>query len=199
MDDSKVVYEVYLDLAKEDSLETISFIEFKDLFQFPVINMYKLLGFNTEPNYFSKFLERFHLLYESKLPSSKLHTETKDCLELIKNLEIPQSILSAHPHDFLLRDVEFHKLTNFFHQLNGISSKKAESKVQTGLNFIASLNTERDKILFIGDTDHDFEVANAMGVDCILIANGIQNKKILDKCNPKAIYNNLSEVFFDHS
>ena len=28
------------------------------------------------------------------------------------------------------------------------------------------------EILMIGDTDHDFEVAIAMGVDCILLSHG---------------------------
>jgi len=41
---------------------------------------------------------------------------------------------------------------------------------------VEHLNLPREEILFIGDTLHDSEVAEAMGVNCILIANGHQVK-----------------------
>ncbi|MBQ4101296.1 MAG: HAD family hydrolase [Oscillospiraceae bacterium] len=38
------------------------------------------------------------------------------------------------------------------------------------------------KCLFLGDTCHDFEVARAVGADCILIAFGHQSRKQLESC-----------------
>ena len=43
------------------------------------------------------------------------------------------------------------------------------------------------KVLFIGDTDHDYEVATSIGVDCLLIANGHQSKERLLKVTANVV------------
>ena len=43
------------------------------------------------------------------------------------------------------------------------------------------------KVLFIGDTDHDYEVATSIGVDCLLIANGHQSKERLLKVTSNVV------------
>lgn len=39
-----------------------------------------------------------------------------------------------------------------------------------------------DEVLFIGDSRHDYEVAEAMGVDCILLCGGHQSRARLERC-----------------
>ncbi|MCK7524753.1 MAG: HAD hydrolase-like protein [Ignavibacteriales bacterium] len=51
----------------------------------------------------------------------------------------------------------------------------------------------KDQILFIGDTLHDAEVAEAMGVKSILIANGHQEKNKL-LVNNNFVLENLSQL-----
>jgi len=48
--------------------------------------------------------------------------------------------------------------------------------------------------ILIGDTIHDFEVANEIGTDCLLISNGHQNKERLRKLNVPVL-NNLEELY----
>ena len=43
---------------------------------------------------------------------------------------------------------------------------------ENGVNWIKQLEMNPEEILMIGDTDHDFEVAIAMEVDCILLSHG---------------------------
>ena len=40
---------------------------------------------------------------------------------------------------------------------------------------VKELNLDLSKTLMIGDTIHDFEVANELGVQCLLVANGHQS------------------------
>jgi phosphoglycolate phosphatase len=47
------------------------------------------------------------------------------------------------------------------------------------LSLIEKLNLPKENVLFIGDTLHDAEVAEAMGVKSILIASGHQVKEKL--------------------
>ena len=60
-------------------------------------------------------------------------------------------------------------------------------------NLISLINVNRKKILLVGDTNHDSEVAEVLGIDCILIYSGHQSVKILQKSNRKII-KNLKEL-----
>ena len=39
-----------------------------------------------------------------------------------------------------------------------------------------------ESALFVGDTDHDFEAAQAVGCACVLLAGGHQSKTVLARC-----------------
>ena len=59
------------------------------------------------------------------------------------------------------------------------------------LNFIKDKN--KNECLMIGDTIHDKEVADAMSIECILLASGHQNKEKLLKVSNK-VYDDINEV-----
>ena len=92
---------------------------------------------------------------------------------------IGQSVLSAYLHDNLVSILDHYKLTKYFDNVIGLDNIYAGSKTHLGLSLVEQLNLPKDQILFIGDTLHDAEVAEAMGVKSILIANGHQVKEKL--------------------
>ena len=57
--------------------------------------------------------------------------------------------------------------------------------------------------LMIGDTDHDAEVAAAMGVDCVLLSCGHQSREKLEKCRCLFVADSATEtlerVFESHT
>jgi phosphoglycolate phosphatase len=61
------------------------------------------------------------------------------------------------------------------------------------MNDISS-NGKETKILLIGDTMHDYEVAEGLNTDCLLVSNGHQNNEKLKSLNIPVI-NNLKELF----
>ena len=48
----------------------------------------------------------------------------------------------------------------------------AYGKVECGKQLMKKLNISPSEVLLIGDTTHDYDVANQMGTDCVLIPNG---------------------------
>ena len=52
-----------------------------------------------------------------------------------------------------------------------------------------------NKILMVGDTDHDFEVSQALGIDCILISHGHNSILRLKQTNAH-IVDNLSKLAY---
>jgi phosphoglycolate phosphatase len=50
------------------------------------------------------------------------------------------------------------------------------------------------RALMIGDTDHDAEVAEAMGIDCVLVTAGHQSRERLEKCKCIAVVDSVKDV-----
>ncbi len=74
------------------------------------------------------------------------------------------------------------KLTDYFDDVIGLNDIYAAGKVENGLKYIAGLDVNPAEVLFIGDTVHDFEVAEAMGVNCVLVAIGHNSRPRLEAC-----------------
>ena len=51
-----------------------------------------------------------------------------------------------------------------------------------GKRFMDEAKLDQQMALFIGDTDHDYEVASALGTSCILVESGYQARSRLDAC-----------------
>ena len=86
--------------------------------------------------------------------------------------------------------LDHYNLTKYFDNVIGLDNIYAGSKTHLGLSLVEQLNLPKKQILFIGDTLHDAEVAEAMGVHSILIANGHQVKEKL-MGNNRFILNDL--------
>ena len=124
-----------------------------------------------------------------------MNDEAERLLNLISGLGIKQSLLSAYPHKTLVEIIKHFKLDLFFTHLVGLDHIYATSKVELGKELIKKLEHSKHEILLIGDTVHDFEVANEMGTDCILVANGHQSKEKLLKCGA-VVLDNLEDLYF---
>jgi phosphoglycolate phosphatase len=85
---------------------------------------------------------------------------------------LTQSILSAYRHETLCEIVAHFSLTPRFVRLTGLDNIYAHSKIDLGRAWLAELALPREQILLIGDTLHDFDVAAALGVDCLLVSGG---------------------------
>ena len=74
-----------------------------------------------------------------------------------------------------------------------MSDNHAHGKEDLALSIIEEEHcTPHESILF-GDTVHDWEVANAVGIDCVLIANGHQHEDRL-KATGAPVICDISEV-----
>lgn len=85
------------------------------------------------------------------------------------------------------------RIHHFFEAVAGLDNHYAVSKIEVGHKLIDSHNLNLSKTLLIGDTIHDFEVAQSLGCQCLLIANGHQSAKRLERTGAKVV-KNLSEI-----
>lgn len=163
----------------ENNLPDLSLKKYKEIFTFPVQNYYQTAGLDFTKTSFEILGKDFMDEYESKKLTCSLFDSAEVVLSGIHKKGIGQSVLSAYLHDNLVNILDHYNLTKYFDNIIGLDNIYAGSKTHLGLSLIEQLNLPREQILFIGDTLHDAEVAEAMGVNSILIASGHQVKEKL--------------------
>jgi phosphoglycolate phosphatase len=163
----------------ENELPELSLEKYREIFTFPVQDYYKTAGLDFSKTSFEVMGKDFIDEYEEKKLSCSLHENAIEVLTTIHQKGIKQSVLSAYLHDNLVSILGHYNLTQYFDNVIGLDNIYAGSKTHLGLALVDQLNLPKENILFIGDTLHDAEVAKAMGVKSILIANGHQVKEKL--------------------
>ena len=182
LNDLELCVDVGNNLFKKKNIPTITIEKYKDVFTIPVIKYYEAVGFDFKKESFEDIGKEWMKEYEARKYECSLHTGIKKVMQKFFDFGVKQSILSAYRQKNLTETVEQFGLTKYQTNIVGLDNIYAASKVELGLTLKNKIGVEDNNILMIGDTVHDYEVAKAMGVDCILVSCGHQSKEKLLSC-----------------
>ena len=190
LNDSWLCVEVLNTLLEEIDKPPLNLEEYRSNFNFPVINFYKFLQFETDPKNFQLISKKFINQYEERwLKECTLHTKVKNTLLKISDMGISQSILSAAHSEALEIGLSYFKIKPFFISIIGTNNIYAEGKIENAKKWMDENMINPQEILLIGDTLHDYEVAQAIGVNCALIPHGHCSFDRLKQLNAKVVQN----------
>lgn len=147
---------------------------YQRIFDFPVINVYRDLGFPTDRDSFEAMSYEFMSYYEAHRAECVLQEGAREFIQVAEELGVTQSVLSASQHDYLTRVVEEYDLKKYFVLLSGNDDIFARDKSYRAASHLSALGVPAESVLYIGDTLHDVETARAMGVRCVLIDHGLR-------------------------
>ncbi len=164
---------------------------YREVFTFPIIEYYKKLGHNFEDESYDDLAVEWMEQYLIHSKFSKLQYGVKELLEHIKSKNIPQLVLSASEVNLLKGQLKDFSIDHYFTEILGLNNILAHSKIDIGKEWVNRVKPT--KAVLIGDTVHDFQVANAIGIDCILICAGHQNRETLLECKVPVL-ENLTEA-----
>ena len=173
LDDTWLCVEVLNGLLERRGKGAISESDYRENFGFPVIDFYHYLGFETDTDSFAKVSREFIGDYEARwLNEAALHPDTSDILAQLSQLGHTHSALSAAKQEALEIGIQHFGIRPHFTGLMGTDNIYAQGKVSQGKRWIEHLPWNPEEVVLVGDTLHDFEVAQAIGTQCILIAHG---------------------------
>lgn len=172
INDIWLVVEIMNKMLKKRNMPGIDLKKYREIFDFPVIDYYAKLGFNFSKESFEELTVEFISEYYTRFNECKLFNEVEEVLKKIRDMGIPQSILSASKEDVLIEKIKYYGIDKYFNRIIGLENHYAESKVEKGKEWIAELNLDPQDVLLMGDTAHDYDVSKHIGCDCLLIANG---------------------------
>lgn len=153
--------------------------EYQRLFRFPIIEYYKDAGFDFEKESFDDVAIEWVTEYLARMPRTTIFAGVQETMAEVRARGIPQILLSATKLEMLKKQVEDIGLTHAFSEIYGLDHIHATSKKALAEQLRARYPDGR--LLFVGDTDHDLEVAQAARADCILFAGGHQSPERLKK------------------
>jgi len=172
INDIWLVVEIMNKMLKKRNMPGIDLKKYREIFDFPVIDYYAKLGFNFSKESFEELTVEFISEYYTRFNECKLFNEVEEVLKKIRDMGIPQSILSASKEDVLIEKIKYYGISKYFNRIIGLENHYAESKVEKGKEWIAELNLDPQDVLLMGDTAHDYDVSKHIGCDCLLVANG---------------------------
>ena len=194
LDDLELNFNILKILMERRNLNLISKDDYIEYFCFPIIKFYENLGFDFKKEPFEKVAEEYIELYNKPSLNLPLKEGVSEALHFLKDKNIKQIVLSASNKDFLTQQLTGLKISSFFDEILGLSDSYANSKVSLAKEWIKSANLKTTEIIMIGDTDHDFEVACAIGVKCILVCGG-HNSTARLKATGAPVAENVAAIF----
>jgi len=186
------VESINLTLTRRD-MPLLSRQRYQEMFDFPVIDFYRRLGFDFDKESFSDLACEYHDSYKSRWPECDLQPAALDLLRYFQQNHLSQSLLSAAHQSMLDDGVRHFQLESFFIKTIGLENNQANGKIDKGKDWVTELNYPSHEVLLIGDTTHDYDVAAAMGIDCLLIVSGHHLRDKL-QTRPVPVYDSLEEL-----
>jgi phosphoglycolate phosphatase len=194
LDDSSYCLAITNSMLEKRGLPLLPKERYQEIMDFPIIDYYAKLGFDYEKEPYDLLAHEFIDEYENGKGCLKLRTGVKETLNKIKELGKSQAILSAYVQNALRSTVASHGIQDSFDQIVGMDNVYAHGKIDLAKKFINAIGNHKSKILYIGDTTHDYEVAQEMGVDSILVFSGHNSIERLKNCKVNVI-TELGELF----
>jgi len=180
-------------LLEKRQLPLLSHKHYKEVFSFPVKDYYAAIGFDFSKEDFAIPAREFIDLYNAKAELCSLHSAVNDVLSHLQRKGIRQFVLSAMQEDMLVKTLKQQGILNYFDAIAGLDHHYATSKIERGEQLIEQNKISKDNAIMIGDTIHDFEVAEQLGIKCILLADGHQSAKRL-KSTGAQVLDNLGDL-----
>jgi phosphoglycolate phosphatase len=180
LDDIKLAVDSVNTILNKYSLPSITREIYRDLFHFPIKSFYAKLGFSFNYVSFEQLAQEYLEQFDGRFASCELQTGAISLLRQLKDMDYKMSILSACYQNTLRSSLEYHKLNEYFNCIYGLRDLHAFSKLEMSIRLQEELNLNPNKILYVGDTNHDGEIARELNWKCILIPNGHQSKRQLN-------------------
>lgn len=145
---------------------------YRRVFGFPVRDFYARVGIVESD--FMLAATRYLELFARGISQARLQPGARATLSALGQLGVQQVLISATVEDTLQRQLAPHRLDAHFAQILGIKDAYAPSKAEVAAAWLAGSGHDPRRVLMIGDTNHDEEIAEELGVRFIRFGRGHQ-------------------------
>ena len=196
LDDTWLCVEIINQVLGDRKLPLVTRESHQEMFDFPVIEYYRRLGFDLEKESFEVLGDDFMSQYEERKFECSLFGDVRSVMKQLQQAGVGQNILSAYHHDYLIHVLEHFELVDGFNHILGAGDHYATGKKEQAAILLKKLGIDPTQLLLIGDTSHDFDVAASVGIPCRLVTTGNHPRSKLDLTGAP-VFNSLQEAVAD--
>jgi len=171
LDDTQAAFDTLNAMLAKRGARPIAMDFYRDHFGFPVRPFYERIGVDLDHEDWDALAMEYHEIY-SRQPK-RLNAGAVEALEMAKAAGVRQSVVSALRQDLLDHALEHFGVRDYFAFAYGTDNLDGSSKLTRAKDLMAQLGDPDPKgVVIIGDAFHDKEVADALGIGCILHSQG---------------------------
>ena len=178
LNDAPVAYKATNILLERYRRPTITLKYYRDNIDTPIINFYAKI-FDLTRESMETLDAEWGVLYNQLSDQIALHSGITDLLDFFEAQNCRQMILSAFRANEIMKYAQKFSVDRYFEAVLGTEDIVMESKTIRGSRYMKEHGYDPAQTLYIGDTVHDRETAEALGVDCILFSGGQQSPELL--------------------
>ncbi len=168
------------DLLDRKGRPHITLEDYYSYVETPIIGFYRHI-LPPEELDFEEISRDYHIDYKKRINETKLAVGAYELVHSLKAQGAHQYIVTANILDEAQELIRKFGIDDCIDVIIGAENTLAESKTERAKKLFDSLAIDRNDALFIGDTLHDLETANALGIDCVLVSYGHQGRKLLEE------------------
>ena len=173
LDDSDIALTAMNSVLSERGLPVLPDPDaYRARFGFPVQAFYAGLGITDID--FRVAAGRYLELFAARVSLARLQPEAGATLSAIGRLGVEQVLISATVLDTLRDQLAPHAIEGHFAQILGITDAYAASKADVVATWLQSSGHDPSRVLMVGDTNHDEEIAGELSVSFVRFARGHQ-------------------------
>ena len=166
-------------LLRRHGLPPVTVRQYRERFGFPVRSYYERIGFDFSRHDWDEIAIGFHKIYRVASRGCRLRRGARPALARLREKGYVMSILSACETALLEEMVTARGIRGAFDGLYGMDDFYAHSKVDAGRRLLERLGGDADRLLMVGDTVHDADVAGELGCQAVLLCGGHQSRRRL--------------------
>ena len=167
---------------------------YHEYFDYPVIDFYRRAGVDLKRWEYERVAQVFTEEFASVWQRCPLQPGAREALARVKAAAVGQSLLTASPQEVIEESLEYYGLMDQFVQVVGLDNIFSHGKAEQGKEWMEQLDCAGHEVLMIGDTTHDYDVAGAMGADCVLMSFGHHRRGKLTRCGVD-VCDSFAELF----
>ena len=180
------------DMLERKGRQPITLDDYYTYVETPIIGFYRHILPPDELD-FQDISRQYHSDYARHINETGLAEGAYELLHKLKAMGVHQYIITANILSEAEELIEKFGISACFDKILGAENTLAESKIDRAKAFFKELNINRNGAILIGDTLHDLETANALGIDCVLVSYGHQGRRLLEEHNAFTV-NSLKDV-----
>lgn len=194
LNDAIHTHRVICQILENEGLTPITMDEYRKRFGFPIAKYYASLGLPSEGQEFDRVAKQFVEGYRKYNDDLQLYGDALDLLKVVKNAAKNQYILSAALFSDLKMQMGRFDIASYFNDISGSSDIYAHGKIEQAQKMKVYFDSQGyKKGLYIGDTDHDYDVSRVLGFDFCFSEDGHQCGSKMDPTKVSHVLSNRNQ------